>query len=46
MKWTPRRIAFHIMMFIIVLAVLALGIWLRLGPVVHSQADLTARVSN
>ena len=37
MKWTPRRIAFHIIMFIIVLVVLTMGIWLRLGPAVHSQ---------
>jgi hypothetical protein len=37
MKWTPRRIAFHIIMLIVVLVVLAMGIWLRLGPAVHSQ---------
>jgi hypothetical protein len=37
MKRTPRRLAFHIIMFIIVLVVLAMGIWLRLGPAVHSQ---------
>ena len=38
MKSTPRRIAFHIFMFIAVLVALsAVAIWLGLGPVVHSQ---------
>ncbi len=48
MKTTPRRIAFQILMFIVVLVVLlvmgsAVAIWLGLGPTVHSQADLTIR---
>jgi predicted small integral membrane protein len=39
MQWTPRRIAFHVVLFVVVLVVLsAIAIWLGLGPVVHSQA--------
>jgi hypothetical protein len=45
MKWTrptwrgmtPRRIAFHILLFIVVLVLLSLPIWLGIGPVVHSR---------
>jgi hypothetical protein len=36
MQWTRRRIAFHILLFIAVLVLLALPIWLGIGPVVHS----------
>ena len=37
-KWTPRRIAFHIFMFIIVMVVLtSISIWLGLGPIVISS---------
>jgi hypothetical protein len=47
MNSTPRRIAFHVLVFVIVLAVLsAVAIWLGLGPVVHSHAALTAGVSD
>ena len=47
MRPTPRRITLHIIIFIVVLVVLALiPIWLGLGPVVHSEAGLTAGVSN
>jgi len=42
MKSTPRRIAFHILIFVIVLVVLtAVATWLGLGPVVHSEIGLT-----
>lgn len=42
MKTTPRRTAFQILMFIVVLVVLlvvgsAVAIWLGLGPIVHSR---------
>ena len=47
MKSTPRRIAFHILIFVIVLVVLsAVAIWLGLGPVVHSEIGLTAGIAN
>ena len=51
MKTKPRRIAFQILMFTVVLVVLlvvgsAVAIWLGLGPTVHSQTDLTIRISN
>jgi hypothetical protein len=37
MKATPRRIAFHVLIFIIVFVVLsAVAIWLGLGPIAHS----------
>ena len=37
MKATPRRIALHVLIFIVVLVVLsAVAIWLDLGPTVHS----------
>ncbi len=38
MQSRPRRILFHILLFVVVLVVLsAIAIWLGLGPVVHSQ---------
>jgi hypothetical protein len=42
MKTTPRRMAFQILMFIVVLVALlvvgsAVAIWVGLGPTVHSQ---------
>jgi hypothetical protein len=38
MKSTPRRLVFHIVIFVVVLIVLtAVAIWLGLGPVVHSE---------
>ena len=44
MPLTPRRILLHI---IFVLVALALSFWLgSYGPVVHSEADLTAGISN
>ena len=51
MKTTPRRRAFQILMFIVVLVVLlmlgsAVAIWLGLGPTVHSQTEVTLRISN
>jgi len=47
MTWTRQRIAFHILIFVVILAVLtAVAIWLGLGPVVHSQANLAARISH
>jgi len=36
----------YIIVFIVVLVVLALPIWLGLGPVVHSEAGLAAGISN
>jgi hypothetical protein len=43
----PRRIVFHIIMFLVVLVVVtAVSIWLGLGPVVHSQTALSAGISN
>jgi hypothetical protein len=45
MRSTPRLIL-YIIIFIVVLVVLALPIWLGLGPVVHSEAGLTAGISN
>ena len=37
MKTTPRRIAFHVLIFIIVFVVSSLvAIWLGLGPTIHS----------
>lgn len=39
MESRPQRIAFHVVMFVVVLVVLsAIAIWLGVGPVVHSQA--------
>ena len=36
---TPRNIARHVILFLVILVVLsALAIWLGLGPVVHSSA--------
>ena len=46
MRPTPRRIILYIIIFMVVLVVLALPIWLGLGPVVHSEAGLTAGISN
>ena len=47
MKWTARRIAFHILIFIVVLVVSsAVAIWLRLGPISHSQTVVTAQIPN
>jgi hypothetical protein len=46
MRPTPRRIILYIIIFIVVLVVLAFPIWLALGPVVHSEAGLTAGISN
>ena len=46
MRPTPRRIILYTIIFIVVLVVLALPIWLGLGPVVHSEAGLTAAISN
>jgi hypothetical protein len=44
MPLTPRRILLHI---IFVLVALALSFWLgSYGPVVHSEAGLTAGISN
>jgi hypothetical protein len=38
---TPRRVAFHILLFTLVLVVLsAVAIWLGLGQTVHSQTHL------
>ncbi len=38
MKSTPRKVAGHIFFFVVVLVILtAVAIWLRLGPIVHSQ---------
>ena len=46
MNATRRRIARHILVFVVVLVVLsAVAIWLGLGPVVHS-GQLTAAASN
>jgi hypothetical protein len=43
MTSTARPIAFQILVFLVVLVVLsAVAIWLGPGPVVHSQAALTA----
>lgn len=43
----PRRIASHIPLLLVVLVVLsAVAIWLGLGPVVHSDATVTAQISN
>jgi len=43
MRSVPRRILFHILLFIVVLVLLALvPIWLELGPSVHSATGLTA----
>jgi hypothetical protein len=45
MKSTPRKIARHIIILIVILiAISALAIWLGIGPVVHSLAA-TARIS-
>jgi hypothetical protein len=39
MKSKPGKIAYHIILFVVVLVVLsAVAIWLGLGPVVHSWA--------
>lgn len=46
MKSTSRRIVFYILIVVVVLVVLALPIWLGLGPVVHSETGLTAGISN
>jgi hypothetical protein len=47
MRWTPRRIAFHILVFIVVLVVLsAVAIWLGLGPVAHAESGLTPGILN
>ena len=46
MQLTPRRIVFYIVMFLIALLVLSAPIWLGLGPVVHSETAVTARISN
>ena len=45
MKWTPRRILLHV---IIVLVTLALPLLLpsSCGPAIHSEAGLTAGISN
>ena len=46
MNATRRKIARHVVVFVIVLVVLsAVAIWLGLGPVVHS-GQLTAAISN
>jgi len=37
MRWTPAKIALHIVFFVVVILVMtALSIWLRTGPVVFS----------
>ena len=46
MKSTSRRILFYVLMLVVVLVLLVLPIWLGLGPVVHSETGLTARISN
>lgn len=47
MKSTPRRIVFYILIVVVVLLVLiAVPIWLGLGPVVHSETAVTALISN
>ena len=47
MKPAPRRIALHVLLFVVVLVVLsAVAIWLGLGPLVHSQAGLTVGIVN
>ena len=46
MQLTPRRIVFYILMVLITLLVLIAPIWLGLGPVVHSDTAVTARISN
>jgi hypothetical protein len=43
MQLVPRRVFFHVVLFIVVLVLLALlPIWLELGPSVHSASGLTA----
>ena len=38
MRLTPRRIAFHVVIFVVVFVVLTgVAIWLGLGPAAHSQ---------
>ena len=47
MRSMPRRVILHTIIFFVVLVVLALlPIWLGFGPVVHSEAGLTAGISN
>jgi hypothetical protein len=46
MQLTPRRIVFYILMILFALLVLTAPIWLGLGPVVHSDTGVTARISN
>ena len=46
MQLTSRRVIFYILMFLIALLVLSAPIWLGLGPVVHSDTAVTARISH
>jgi hypothetical protein len=46
MKSTPRRIVFYILILVVLLVLIAVPIWLGLGPVVHSQTGLMAGISN
>ena len=46
MQLTSRRIVFYILMFLIALLVLSAPIWLGLGPVVHSDTTLRAKISH
>ena len=46
MQLTSRRIVFYILMVLVALLVLIAPIWLGLGPVVHSDTAVTARISN
>ena len=46
MDLTSRRIVFYILMFLLALLVLSAPIWLGLGPVVHSETAVTARIPN
>ena len=46
MQPTTRRILFYILMFLLALLVLSAPIWLGLGPVVHSDTSVSARISH
>jgi hypothetical protein len=46
MQPTTRRIVFYILMFLLALLVLSAPVWLGIGPVVHSETAVTARISN
>jgi len=47
MKPTPRKIALHIIIMVVVLvAISALAIWFDLGPVAHSTETTVAQGSH